>query len=221
MVFYNKLSLLIMICQMLAVNFISADMCSKRKRPLSAIIILFTAFTLLLFGVIILLDSTNLPFLAFDGGGIYLLLGFLFIFLMPLGYENTIRHNLMAVSTTWVYTLSAYVFGIQVSKMCPQNYVYVYALIAQTLFYILTIPFYLRTARKHYLSLLATLSDKQQNYFVYAGLMWFGFLFIANYSSVRPYKFSALILTILAIGNLCMTYYFIYGVLAYKNVHTN
>lgn len=195
----------ITILEVLCINTYTTYKCSKGRTsrlgtflPLCAVTIVVTA---ILYPVIYLLPGVD------KGNGLFMLLGFIYIIPLYFLFDQPLKHLLIIMSFSWIYTMLAYSFSFRAGSLYPTENVGLAVVIVQSVFFIVTLPYYIRLVNNIFVSILKNINRKTLDSLLAISLSWFSILFLANLIFAedvsRPFD---IILLFVIIVNVILTY---------------
>ncbi|MGB5823233.1 MAG: GGDEF domain-containing protein [Proteocatella sp.] len=208
------LFLLINIFEILAINTYTTYSCSRKKwSPLISILLVISLTVinsiLLLFIYRFFWGTT-----PFNGKGIIALFGFLYVIPLKYCFDQSFKEMIIIMTSSWIYTTFAFVFAVQVGYVFPIEKLPLSTLIAQTIFFVVTLTYYIKFVKKFFSYIFQNLKKQIINSILIISLSWFFLIFLINYIFVEGSSVSLkfLILFIILVNSILsykMTYYFV------------
>lgn len=206
---------MIAILEVLCINTYTTFKCSKGRRPrlvtflsLCAVTIIVTA---LLYPIISLLPGTN------KGNGLFMLFGFVYIIPLYFLFDQPLKQLLIIMSSSWIYTAFGYSFSFRAGSLYPAENVGLAVVIVQTVFFVLTLPYYIKLVNNIFVNILKNINSKTLDSLLAISMSWFFIIFLANYifADGSPHVLE-LVMLFVTIVNSILTYK-----LCYKLVSVN
>ena len=195
------------ILEMVSINTYTTYSCSKKKAsPIGSLfsVCIFTA----IFSILLFLLYRQMPIWGnFNGKGIFMLVGFLYVIPLKLMFNQTIKQTAIVLSSSWIYTMFSFALSVRIAYLFPLERLAISTLIIQTLFYGLTLPYYMKFVRKIYVYILMNLEKHMLNMLLAISVSWFFVIFILNYILVEGTSIIMELLILIAIiGNAIMSF---------------
>lgn len=202
---------LIILLEMLSVNTYTTYLCSQKKMSAIKTIISMTVITLIFSGLFFLL-FLKLPIqLDFNGKGIFFLCGFFYALPLKYLFDQSLKDTIIIMSSSWIYTVFVFSFSVQVGYLFPFRWLGLSVTIVQTLFYLISLPYYLKFVTKTFIYILNNIETRMKNSLLLISLSWFFTIFLVNYifieGSSHQLKFIMLLIIIL---NAILSYQMVY-----------
>lgn len=170
--------------EMLIVNLLVIDRCSERKYGRAATIGIMSLFAVIILGFSYMITRFIPDFGS--GNGLFVFCGFLFFFPIKLLYNNSAAKIISLACTSWVYTFLLFSMAIHIGRMIDALPMEISSVLAQTLLYLVTLPFFTWFLRTSFLPMLANLSEAQSRTLMWMSIVWFFTVFAINFSFVYP-----------------------------------
>ncbi len=167
------------ISEMLFINLYVSYMCSKKKKsPLVtwAVLIIFTVILFALLRPI----TNNIPNYG-NGNGLLVLVGFLYIFPLKYLYDQPVKYTLAIMFSSWIYTMFAFLLSFRVGYFLPSAQLNFSVLLIQTIFYVVTLPYFMRFIRQKFIYILQNVEKQALNLLLLLSFLWFIFIVLLNY----------------------------------------
>ncbi len=107
-------SALIIVFEMLAINTYTTYSCSKKKAPplgsAFSVYVFTAAYSALLFFIYL----QNPTAVSLTGKGIFMLYGFLYVIPLNFMFDQSLKHTIIIMSSSWIYTMFAFSFAIRI-----------------------------------------------------------------------------------------------------------
>jgi diguanylate cyclase (GGDEF)-like protein len=125
---------------------------------------------------------------------------------------------LIILSSSWIYTTFIFSISVHIGYQFPTGSLSSTVLIAQTIIFALTVPYYIRFVNKTFVYIHRNIGTRMLNSLLVISLSWFMLLFLLNYTFVigTPFVLELLIL-ILAAGNSLLSYKLVYDLVFVNN----
>ena len=178
--------------EMLLVNLNTVHYCIKPKYSMIKTVLALSTFSLVLFLI-------AYYFLPNFGNGAYTVGGLLYIFPLYWLYDVKLRQLLSIMCSSWIYTMFAFAFSIQLGHALKQFPYIVTVFCVQTLFYICTLKFFRSFVKNKLIFLLSNIPKQEGKYLQLLSIAWFGTFYIIHTSFIHRdnYLLSAISLAIL------------------------
>jgi len=212
---YNTIIILL---EMLSINTYTTYLCSKKKMSAMKTLLLMSIFTIIFSGLLYLI-FLKLPIaLDFNGKGIFFLCGFLYS--LPLNYlfDQSFKHTIIIMSSSWIYTVFAFSFSVRVGYLFPFEWFGLSVAIVQTLFYLITLPHYLKFVTKLFIYILHNIEQRMINSLLLISLSWFFIIFFLNYIFVEGNSnYLKFIMLFIIMVNVILSYKMVYKLVTINN----
>jgi len=197
----------IILLELLSINTYTTYSCSKKKEPPFGSFLSVCVFTAV-YSILLCLICIKLPIqMNFNGKGFAALCGFLYVIPLKIFFDQSIKHMIIIMSSSWIYTMFAFSFSVQIGYLFPSNWFAISVVITQTLFYAITLSSYIKFVNKKFIYILRNVENRMINSLLVISLSWFFIIFLLNYSFVEgsssQLKF---LLLIIIIGNSILSY---------------
>ena len=197
--------IVITILEVLCISTYTTYKCSKGRRSrlgtLLSLCVVIIAVTAILYPVICLLPGID------RGNGLFMLLGFIYIIPLYFLFDQPLKHLLFIMSSSWIYTMLAYSFSYRAGSLYPTENVGLAAVVVQSVFFVVTLPYYIRLVNNIFVSILKNINSKTLDSLLAISLSWFFILFLSNLifagDTSRPFD---IILLFVIIVNAILTY---------------
>ncbi|NLA87674.1 MAG: GGDEF domain-containing protein [Clostridiales bacterium] len=206
---------LITIIEVLCINTYTTYKCLKRRRSK-----LFTFLSLCV--VTIMVTSVLYPVISLlpgidKGNGLFMLFGFLYIIPLYFLFDQPLKHLMIVMSSSWIYTMFAYSFSFRAASLYPTENLGLAVFIIQTILFILTLPYYNKLVNNIFVNILKNINAKTLDSLLAISLFWFIIIFLANliFGGVNSRALEIIILFVIIVNSI-LTYK-----LCYKLVSVN
>lgn len=203
---------------MLSINTYTTYSCSKKKESsfvtVLSVCLVTAVFTLLLLPIVPRLTN----FGSRNGNGLFFISGFLYV--IPLKYllNQPIKHMMIIMSSSWIYTMFVFSFSVRVGYLFPLEFLSLAILIVQTLVYAMTFPHFKKFVNKIFIYILRNIENQMINSLLVISLSWFFLIFLLNYTFVEGNSFiSEIIILFVIIGNAILSYKLVYNLVSVNN----
>lgn len=206
---------LIVILEILSINTYTTYTCSKKRQ--SKYVTLFTTFIIsIAFTSLLIPIATHiLNYVSGKGGGLFMLLGFMYIIPLKFFFDQPIKHLTIIMSSSWVYTMFVFAFSVRVGYLFPPEFLWVSILFIQTLIFALSLPYYLKGVNKIFLFILNNIENAMTNSLLSISLLWFFIIFLLNYILVEGSSILIeFIMLFMIIGNALLSYKMVYNLVS-------
>lgn len=184
-----------MVAQMLMVNISTVHTCSRRRRSLPMILAILAGFSVVVFAAGIFLVQRTPAY--GNGNGLFALIGFVFLPVLKLCYDETWGRIFETVCSGWIYSMLVFSVSVHIAKLVDPAAFLPAALIAQTALYLATfLPFH-RFIRDKLVYVLKNIPDETGQYLRLASILWFLTVVAVNAAFVldsAPFKLAAMLL---------------------------
>jgi diguanylate cyclase (GGDEF)-like protein len=206
------------ILEMIGINTFSTYYCSKKKQTAIGSPVFVVAITAAL-TVFLILILTRLPgFDHFDGKGIFIPFGLLYLLPMLLVFDQSVKHMLIILSSSWIYTTFIFSVSVRIGYQLSADSLSATVLIIQTIIYVFTVPFYNRFVKNTFVYIHKNISSRMLNSLLVISLSWFLLLFLLNYTFVTGTPFVLeLFILIAASGNALLSFKLVYDLVSLNN----
>ncbi len=196
---------IITILEVLCINTYTTYKCSKRRNSKFASLLSLSLVT-------ILVTAALLPVISFlpgieKGNGLFMLFGFVYVIPLYFLLEQPIKHLIIVMSLSWIYTMFAYSLSFRAGSLYPTENVSLAVIIVQSILFIVTLPYYIKLVNNIFVNILKNINDKTLDSLLAISLSWFFILFLANLifaeGNSRPFD---IILLFVIIINTILTY---------------
>lgn len=206
--------LLINIIEILAINTYTTYSCSRKKWPPLISILLVVSLTVINSMLLLFIYRFFWGTIPFNGKGIIALFGFLYVIPLKYCFNQSFKEMIIIMTSSWIYTTFAFVFAVQVGYVFPIKKLTQSTLIAQSIFFVVTLPYYIKFVKKFFSYIFENLEKQIINSILIISLSWFFLIFLVNYIFVEGSSVSLkfLILFIILVNSILsykMIYYFI------------
>ena len=209
---------LIILLEMLSINTYTTYLCSQKKMSTMKTILSVSVFTIVFSGLLFLF-FLKLPIqLDFNGKGIFFLCGFLYAIPLKYLFDQSFKQMIIIMSSSWIYTVFIFSLSVQVGYLFPFEWFGLSVTIVQTLFYLITLPYYLKFVTKVFIYIFNNIEDRMINSLLLVSLSWFFLIFLVNYmfveGSSNQLKFITLFIIIV---NVILSYQMVYNLVSINN----
>lgn len=202
---------------MLSINTYTTYSCSKKKEPPLGSFLSVCAFTAV-FSLLLFLVYLKMPIqMNFNGKGFFALFGFLYVIPLKFFFDQSIKNMIIIMSSSWIYTMFAFSFSVQIGHLFSSDWFIISVLITQTLFNAITLSYYIKFVKEKLIYIISNIDNQMINSLLVISLSWFFIIFLLNYSFVNgsssQLKF---LLLFIIIGNAILSYKMVFN-LVYVN----
>ena len=202
--------------EMLIANLLAVNSCLNKKYSKFRTVAVYIIFTVVSFGATFYMRSINQ--ISAPKSGINIIFGIVYIIPIYFLYTDSLLFKLSVMFTTWIYTMSAYSFSIRVALLFDSAIYEIVLLIVQSLFYLLTIQFFLKFINKKMTYILKNVKSGTRKSLLLLSTLWFGFFWLSTYSFVTPNShFADLALVCIFLVSALLTYHLLYSSLLHQN----
>ena len=198
----------IIFLEMLFVNLLTADRSARRKYSLGK-----TVGVLFLYTIFILLLSFSLRFILtipYLDPSLIILLGLTYFLPLNYLYQEAWYKILSIMFFSWIHTMTVTFFSIQISEILGFSYQFHAALIIQTIIYLVSTPFVIKSVRNKFLYILRNISAWMNYYLVFLGLIEFLILCIIYFYLPSMSSIWKIITGLLVALTTLLSYHLIY-----------
>lgn len=216
--YFLSIYLLIVVLELLGVNTYTTYTCSKKKK--SKFVTLFSTFIIsIAFSILLMPIANQIPnYVKGKGNGLFMLLGFLYIIPLKYLFDQPIKHLMIIMSSSWIYTMFVFAFSLRIGYLFPPELLWLSVLFIQTLIFALTLPFYIKGVNKIFLFILNNIENTMINSFLAISLSWFFIIFLLNYIFVEGnFILTELIILFVIIANTILSYKMVYNLVSVNN----
>ena len=176
---------LAVVFEIIFVNLLTADSCSKRRYSGAITALSLAGFSIVLVAAAMLLLGL-LPFFG-NGNGLFVFLGFLYLLPLYKLYERPLRRCIIVMCCAWIYTLSAFAVSVHLSKaLHPGEGFENVALLVQSVIFLLLTPRFLRFVRRRFLPVLEGMEQSTSLNLLKTSICWFVTIFCIHFAFVFP-----------------------------------
>ncbi|MEG0289918.1 MAG: GGDEF domain-containing protein [Erysipelotrichaceae bacterium] len=213
----NVLIQIIIILENLIAQFYTVTTCSKKKRKLAFIILVYSLMTIIL----ILCDFYILSPLGWYnyGKGLYFVVAFIFFIPMKYCFRQDIEYLMTLTATTSIYVFFALLIGVRVASILSSDYFYLTLLIVQTIYFLLSWQMFNKFMKKKYVYILRRINKKASNVLLYFSILMFFFLDLINFVFADPSNEVLKLVIILLLGLIVIICYVLFYSLITANKH--
>ncbi|MFS0784518.1 GGDEF domain-containing protein [Bacillus sp. 1P06AnD] len=209
----NILYHVIIVLEMVSVNLLTLHLCSKSRYSNRKIILVLAVFTILIVGFF-------MPFLKYanphygNGNGLFVLVGFLYLFPLRYLYKLPNAKLLMIVCSAWIYTMLIFMISLHTSLLLFPHEFALSTMGAQTGLYVLTGPLFMKFIRYKFMLVLENVTGNAgtSKWLQWVSVVWFITLVLVNYTLVTGSKSVGLLCMLLLAVNVISTYSLLYSV---------
>ena len=173
---------IVLALEMTCVNLYASFICSKHKYSSFVTWMTLLVFTICLF-VTSLLIIKEIPNYKI-GNGLVMLVGFLYLIPLNFLYDHSTKYLLAIMCSTWIYTVFAFSLSIRVGYLLENQWFYFSSLLFQTLFYVATLPSFLKIIKNKVSYIVQEVDDETLNSLLQLGILWFTTGVLTNYMFV-------------------------------------
>lgn len=170
---------LIIIAEMVCINLYIADICALKRRSHYSAFLVYFLFSLILVPALMMLFQ-KLPTYG-NGNGLFVMTGFLYIIPIQYLYDQPFRYTVTTICSAWIYTMFAFSISVRFSYLFFTPYLAIAASVIQTVFYALTLPYFLKFIRNRFLFVLKHMGIKEERSLLKLCLLWFFGIIFLNY----------------------------------------
>ncbi len=195
----------LIISEMLFINIYVSYMCSKKKKSPLVTWTILIIFTVILFALLRPITN-NIPNYG-NGNGLLVVIGFLYIFPLKYLYDQPVKYTLTIMCSSWIYTMFAFLLSLRVGYFLPPAQLNLSVLLTQTIFYVVTLPYFMRFIRQKFIYILQNVEKQALNILLLLSFLWFIFIVLLNYVFIEDSTPSLefIVISILA-GNAILSY---------------
>lgn len=208
---------ILIILELLLAVFYTITICSKRKRKLSFIILVYSIMTILLLLFHFFVFKT-LPWYG-KGNGLFLLVAIVFSFPMKYFYRQDMNYLLTLSSTSSVYVVFAFMTAVRFSHLLSDDYFYLAIFIVQTIFFLLSWETFSSFMRNKYVVVLRSVNKKSINVLLNFSILLFIFLVLINYVFIKDGNNILKLLIVLLLLLIVVICYGLFSSLVTANRH--
>jgi diguanylate cyclase (GGDEF)-like protein len=203
---------------MLSINTYTTYSCSKKKEPPFGSFLSVCAFTAA-FSMLLFLVYIKMPIqMSFNGKGFFALIGFLYVIPLKFFFDQSIKNMIIIMSSSWIYTVFAFSFSVQVGYLFPSDWFIISVVITQTLFNAATLPYYIKFVKEKFIYILRNIDNRMINSLLVISLSWFFIIFLLNFSFAEGNSsLLRFILLIIIIGNAILSYRMVFNLVSINN----
>jgi hypothetical protein len=136
------------ILEVLCINTYTTYKCSKRRKskfaPLLSLSLVTILVTAALLPVISLLPGIE------NGNGLFMLFGFVYIIPLYFLFDQPLKHLIIVMSSSWIYTMFADSFSFRAGSLYPTENVGLAVLIVQSVLFVVTLPYYIKLVEQYF-----------------------------------------------------------------------
>ena len=175
-------------------------------------------FTAAYSALLIFVYLQNPTAVSFTGKGIFMLYGFLYVIPLKFMFDQSLKHTIIIMSSSWIYTMFAFSFAARIGYLFPFDQLTLSTAVVQTLFFAITLPFYIRFVKKTFIYILRHIEKHMINSFLAISLSWFFIIFFVNYGFVEGFSSQLKFLMLfIIIGNAISSYKMLYKLVSINN----
>jgi diguanylate cyclase (GGDEF)-like protein len=213
---------IIIVIEMLVVNLYTSYICSEKKQSPFVTLACLCVFTIIFVALIFLVAAKFSYFGKLDGNGLFMIVGFIYIIPLKYLYDQSVKYTIIIMSSSWIYTMLAFSLSIRWGYLLSANRLSLSAFLFQTIFYAITIPFFLKFVRKKFIYVLSNIENSTMNSLLVLSLLWFFLVYLLNYTFVEgsSYLLESIIILVITV-NAILSYKLFYSlVLVNKTANT-
>ena len=165
--------------EMTCVNLFVSYICSKKKYSPFVTWMTLLVFTAGLF-IIMNLLTKKIPYYG-NGNGLLVLFGFLYLLPLKFLYNQNIKYTLTIMCSAWIYTMSVFSLSVRLGYLLNEQWFDFSVLFFQTLFYIITLPRFLKFLKNKLVVIIQNIGDKTLNTLLQLSILWFMTGVLTNY----------------------------------------
>lgn len=187
---------------MLWINTFTTYKSSKRRKSKS-ITVLFVCVVSIAVFVVFLSIEPILP-VNMNGNALFMLLSFIYIIPLHYLFDKPIKHLLIVMSISLIYTMFAFALSFHFVSMLQTDYADLLDVIVQTLLFAITLPYYRSFVNNILVGIIRNIDNKMINSLLAISLFWFLIIFLANYifSEGHPYFLHYILLIVIIINTI-------------------
>lgn len=155
--FFNVITIL----EVIAAEFISIWLLSKRKHRFSAVLGLYLAITIALL-LFMLFFAVRLPGYG-NGSGRFMVLGAFYFIPALWGFGGDWKNRIIIAFYSFSYGLAIFALAVRIGYLFPETWLTTIVMVLQTLLYLLTIPFYIKFSREKVVKYVDKADGAQKN----------------------------------------------------------
>lgn len=202
----------ILVLEMLFVNLYTFHACSKQKKSTlitwTYLVIFTVLFNLVLFQVRYGGGGGN----GGNGNGVFMIIGFIYIIPLKYLYDHPLKHSIIIMSSSWIYTMLVFSLSIRVGYFFSEDWLFLSACLFQTILYAITLPSFLKFVRGKFIYTLRNFEDQMINFLLVQSLLWLilvnflTYIFVEGTSPILGF-----IIIIVVAGNALLSYKLFYS----------
>ena len=193
-------------------------MCSKKKASPFGSAFFVCAFTVAYTVLLIFIYLKNSSLARFTGKGIVMLYGLLYIIPYKFMFDQSLKQTIIIMSSSWIYTLLGFSFAVQTAYLLPLEQLVLSTSIFQTLFYIITLPFFIRFVKKTFIYIFKNIKRNMFNLLLVTSLSWFFIIFLLNYGFIEGFSYQLkFLIFFVIIGIVILSYKMIFNLVSVNN----
>jgi len=213
-----NLPVLIIVFEILCINTYTTYSCSKKKTsPFGSAfsVYVFTAA----YSVLLIFIYLQIPMVvSFTGKGIFMLYGFIYVIPLKFMFDQSLKHTIIIMSSSWIYTMFAYSFAVRAGYLFPLDQLALSIAIVQTLFFAITLPAYIKFIKKTFIYILMYIEKQMLNSLLVISLSWFFIIFLLNYGFVEGFSSQLkFIMLFVILGNAILSYKMLNNLVSINN----
>ncbi|KUO49914.1 MAG: hypothetical protein APF76_01700 [Desulfitibacter sp. BRH_c19] len=191
--------------QMLFVNIYTSYMCSKKKYSPLVTWTVFVIFTFIF--IAFMRPIQNIIPNPGLGSGLFMITGFLYIIPLKYLYDQSIKYTILIMCSSWIYTMLTFSLSVRVGYFLQLDWMSLSVFLTQTIIYIITLPYFLKSVREKLTYILKNLDNKTIDTILGLSLLWFFLIILINYTFVAGTSFALELLIILfLVCNVTLSY---------------
>ncbi|MBC8559005.1 GGDEF domain-containing protein [Fumia xinanensis] len=199
---------LCVVFEMLLVNLSTVHYCAKSKYSLPKILGVLLAYTLVVVGGTYALISRSSSF--GNGNGLFTIIGFLYLIPLYFLYDEKMHQLLSIICSSWIYTMFAFSFSVQLAYALKQFPFVQTVLCMQTLLYIFSLKVFRDFVKSKLVFVLKYIPERANKYLQLVSLAWFGTFLLINISYIYRERHILAVLSLVAlVFDAVLSYWFL------------
>jgi diguanylate cyclase (GGDEF)-like protein len=208
-------SALLIVFEILIINTYTVYVCSKKKTSLLGSAFFICVFIVAFTAVLIFIYLKNFSAVRFTGKGIIMLYGLLYIIPLKFMFDQSLKQTIIIISSSWLYTLLGFTFAVQTAYLFPVEKLVLSTSIFQTIFYALTLPFFIRFVKRTFIYIFKLIKKNMLNLLLVTCLSWFFIILLLNYGFIEGFSYRLKLLIFFAIiGIVILSYKMIFNLVS-------
>lgn len=207
------MDLLFSVCfifEMLAANFVTVDLCCRRRfsRGKTLLLLIFYLFIFSFLSLMLAALSPNYG----KGSGLFSLVGLFYVYPLRAVYDEPAERLLTVVCSSWIYTMFLFSLMTQIGRLLPLTDFSPLALLIQTLLYLVTFIPFLLFIKHRFLYVLRQLPGQESHILRNASLLWYASVICINLTYVYDNIWLHIVTLVFLFFSALFTYQTVYTV---------